>query len=96
MLFKAGQLTALWKENVMTDAKRQAPRVSAPDPELKNSPIFDSADWDEMSLDLELETGVCYFNAQSYALGSYVCSGDELLRCEERGVWVREGTCYQE
>jgi hypothetical protein len=96
MLFKAGQLTALWKENVMTDAKRQAPRVGAPDPELKNSPIFDSADWDEMSLDLELETGVCYFNAQSYALGSYVCSGDELLRCEERGVWVREGTCYQE
>jgi hypothetical protein len=96
MLFKAGQLTALWKENVMTDAKRQAPRVGAPDPELKNSPIFDSADWDEMSLDLELESGVCYFNAQSYALGSYVCSGDELLRCEERGVWVREGTCYQE
>jgi hypothetical protein len=96
MLLKAGQLTALWKENVMTDAKRQAPRVGAPDPELKNSPIFDSADWDEMSLDLELETGVCYFNAQSYALGSYVCSGDELLRCEERGVWVREGTCYQE
>jgi hypothetical protein len=96
MLFKAGQLTALWKENVMSDAKRQAPRVGAPDPELKNSPIFDSADWDEMSLDLELETGVCYFNAQSYALGSYVCSGDELLRCEERGVWVREGTCYQE
>jgi len=80
----------------MSDAKPQAPRVGAPDPELKNSPIFDSADWDEMSLDLELETGVCYFNAQSYALGSYVCSGDELLRCEERGVWVREGTCYQE
>lgn len=80
----------------MTDAKRQAAKVGAPDPELKNSPIFDSADWDEMSLDLELETGVCYFNAQPYALGSYVCSGDELLRCEERGVWVREGSCYQE
>jgi hypothetical protein len=80
----------------MTDAKQQAPKVGAPDPELKNSPIFDSTDSDELSLDLELETGVCYFNAQSYPLGSYVCSGDELLRCEERGVWIREGTCYQE
>ena len=79
----------------MTDAKRQAPKVGAPAPELKNSPIFDSADSDDLSLDLELETGVCYFNAQSYVLGSYVCSGDELLRCEKRGVWVREGSCYQ-
>lgn len=79
----------------MTDAKVQAPKVGAPDPELKNSPIFDDTDSDELSLDLELETGVCYFNAQSYALGSYVCSGDELLRCEVRGVWVREGSCYQ-
>ena len=84
------------KDDTMTDAKRQAPRVGAPDPELKNSPIFDSTDFDELSLDLELESGVCYFNAQSYALGSYVCSGDELLHCEERGVWVREGSCYQE
>jgi hypothetical protein len=84
------------KDRIMTEARRHAPKVGAPDPELKNSPIFDSADWDEMSLDLELESGVCYFNEQSYALGSYVCSGDELLRCEERGVWVREGTCYQE
>ncbi len=69
------------------------PAVGAPDPELKNSPIFDEADWDELSLDLELESGVCYFNDQSYAIGEFVCSGDELLRCEERGVWVREGAC---
>lgn len=68
-------------------------RVGVPDPELKNSPIFDEADWDELSLDLELESGVCYFNDRSYTLGQFVCSGDELLRCEERGVWVREGTC---
>jgi len=39
----------------------------------------------------ELETGVCYFNGAVYALGTYVLSGDELLRCERRGVWVREG-----
>ncbi len=79
----------------MTEATKHAPKVGAPDPELKNSPIFDSMDNDELSLDLELEAGVCYFNAVSYDIGSYVCSGDELLRCEEGGVWIREGTCYQ-
>ncbi|MDH3560913.1 MAG: hypothetical protein OEN52_08175 [Gammaproteobacteria bacterium] len=72
---------------------RQLPKVGAPDPDMKNSPIFDDSDADELSLDLELETGVCYFNNITYALGDYVCSGDEMLRCEERGVWVREGIC---
>lgn len=71
----------------------QVPVVGAPDPELKNSPIFDEASDDFLSLDLEIETGVCYFNGISYPIGDYVCSGDELLRCEERGVWVREGDC---
>lgn len=79
----------------MTDATKHPPRVGAPDPEQKNSPIFDSQDYDELSLDLELESGVCYFNSQAYAIGSFVCSGDELLRCEERGVWIREGSCYE-
>ena len=71
------------------------PHVGAPDPELKNSPIFDEEDNDYLSLDLELEASVCYFNGEPYAIGQYVCSGDELLRCEERGVWKREGSCYQ-
>jgi hypothetical protein len=71
-----------------------APSVGAPDPELKNSPIFDSTDFDDLSLDYELETGTCYFNNVAYRIGQYVCSGEELLRCEQRGVWVREGTCY--
>lgn len=77
----------------MSDTSRP-PQVGAPDPEHKNSPIFDNADRDFLSMDLELETGVCYFNDKAYPLGEYVCSGDELLRCEERGVWVREGTCH--
>ncbi|KPK71934.1 MAG: hypothetical protein AMJ84_05245 [Acidithiobacillales bacterium SM23_46] len=68
-----------------------APQVGAPDPELKNSPIFDEADDESLSLDLELETGACYFNNERYALGDYVLSGTELLRCEGRGVWVRTG-----
>lgn len=79
----------------MTD-QRERPNVGAPDPELKNSPIFDDADLDDLSLDLELETGVCYFNDISFSIGQFVCSGNELLRCENRGVWIREGTCYED
>ena len=64
-------------------------QVGAPDPEHKTSPIIDEDE--ELSLDLELETGVCYFNDAAYAVGEYVRSGHELLRCEGRGVWVRKG-----
>jgi hypothetical protein len=70
-----------------------APQVGAPDPEARNSPIFDESDNEYLSLDLELESSACYFNGQPYAIGDYVCSGTELLRCEEKGVWVREGDC---
>lgn len=73
--------------------KGSAPNVGAPDPELKTSPIFDSSGNDEPSLDRELEEGVCFFNNETFRIGTYVCSGEELLRCEERGVWVREGSC---
>ena len=65
------------------------PQVGAPDPERKISPIVDESE--EISLDLELETGVCYFKRVAYALGQYVRSGSELLRCEPRGIWVRAG-----
>jgi hypothetical protein len=69
----------------------QIPQVGAPDPELETSPIFDEADAEETSFDLELERGVCYFNSVAYPIGQYVMSGSELLHCEERGVWVRRG-----
>ena len=65
------------------------PQVGAPDPETKTSPIFD--EYDEISLDLELEAGVCYFNNVAYPVGQYLRSGSEVLHCEERGVWVRKG-----
>lgn len=67
-------------------------QVGAPDPELRNSPIFDESELDERaaSRDLELEEGVCYFNGQSYPLGTYVQSGSELLLCTG-GVWVYQG-----
>lgn len=67
-----------------------APQVGAPDPEKRTSPILDEDE--EFSLDLELESGVCYFNGQSYPIGAYVLSGSELLHCEERGLWVRRGS----
>ncbi|MBI4756775.1 MAG: hypothetical protein HY778_15430 [Betaproteobacteria bacterium] len=70
----------------MTD---QVPQVGAPDPELNTSPIFD--EYEEMSPDLEIEAGACYFNNVSYPIGTYLRSGSELLHCEERGVWVRKG-----
>jgi hypothetical protein len=69
-------------------------QVGAPDPELKTSLILDDEDMEDY-LPEEGE-GLCYFNDQSYNLGDYVCSGNELLRCEELGVWVREGSCYEE
>lgn len=65
------------------------PQVGAPDPELNTSPIFDEDE--EVSLDLELEVGACYFNNVAYPIGQYLLSGNELLRCEGRGVWVRAG-----
>jgi len=64
-------------------------QVGAPDPELQTSPIFD--EYDEPSLDMELETGTCYFNSVAYPVGQFLLSGSELLHCEERGVWVRRG-----
>ena len=64
-------------------------QVGAPDPELQTSPIFD--EYEDISLDLELESGACYFNNAVYPVGQYLRSGSELLHCEERGIWVRKG-----
>jgi hypothetical protein len=61
------------------------PQLGAPDPELKNSPIVDEDE--EPSLDLQPETGVCYFHDVAYSLGQYVLSGSELLRCTDRGAF---------
>lgn len=34
---------------------------------------------------------VCYFNDEPFEHGSYVHSGDQVLRCE-RGIWMVIGT----
>lgn len=57
------------------------PQAGTPGPEHKTSTIVEQDK--EFSFDLELETGICYFNDVVYRIGDYVCSGNELLRCEE-------------
>jgi len=69
--------------------KKLPPQVGAVDPELRTSPILDEDE--ESAVDLDQETGACYFNNVAYPIGQFVLSGNELLHCEERGLWVRKG-----
>ncbi len=70
-----------------------APHVGAPDPEKRNSPVIEETAEDfEVSAMEAVESPVCYFNGAAYRSQSHVCSGDELLRCEQ-GRWVRTGSC---
>ncbi len=70
----------------MADPRLQ---VGAPDPELNTSPI--ASDEDDVEVEPNVAGNVCYFNSVAYRIGDRVLSGDELLRCEAPGVWVREG-----
>lgn len=65
------------------------PQVGAPDPNLDTSPIV--GEDDDAEVEPNVTGGGCVFNGVSYALGDFVQSGSELLRCERPGVWVREG-----
>ena len=65
-------------------------QVGAPDPERETSPIVDYA-VEEEDIEPEGPGGHCVFNGVTFALGEYVLSGSELLRCEAPGMWVREG-----
>lgn len=70
-----------------------APHVGAPDPEKRTSPFLEETDEEFEVLGQELdELPICHFNNAVFEEGNYVCSGDELLRCQ-RGAWVRVGSC---
>jgi hypothetical protein len=70
-----------------------APQVGAPDPERRTSPIAEETDEDFDTIKQEVPgEAVCLFNDASYAHGSHVCSGSELLRCDY-GIWLRVGGC---
>ena len=65
------------------------PQVGAPDPNLETSPIV--GEDDQVEVEPNVPEGRCAFNGVAYAVGDFVVSGSELLRCENPGVWVREG-----
>ena len=71
----------------------RAPKVGAPDPERRNSPIQTDAEqsFELMREQVGDEAASCHFNDRLYAEGSYVLSGSTYLRCE-RGIWVEAGT----
>lgn len=70
------------------------PNVGAPDPEKRNSVIIDESAADDLDgVDPDsVEFASCEFNSVNYPSGRYVCSGDEMLRCE-KGKWLRVGSC---
>lgn len=78
----------------MTAVRRDAhPQVGAPDPNRETSPIV--GDDEETEVEPNVAGGSCMFNGVRYAVGDYVMSGSELLRCEHPGVWVREGERWE-
>ena len=69
------------------------PHVGAPDPEKRTSPILEETDDRYAERVQQLgDQAVCYFNDVAYQRGDYVCSGDELLHCQD-GLWLRQGSC---
>ena len=70
------------------------PDVGAPDPERTTSPIVDETYASEDSpMDPGSDVdGVCLYNDKPYKPGDYVWAGDEVLRCDRGGVWVRIDT----
>lgn len=75
----------------MSHPRPNVPTVGAMDPELRNSPVVQEGDEDAEVVRLQVPGApVCYFNGREYANGSWVRSGDQLLRCRY-GVWVEEG-----
>lgn len=65
------------------------PQVGAPDPERDTSPILDEDERED--IEPEAASTFCLFNGVAYHTGAYVVSGDEVLRCEAPGLWVRQG-----
>jgi hypothetical protein len=63
-------------------------KVGAPDPTLRTSPIMTPVAQEEPAPEVdETHEAVCYFNDEPFAHGSYVQTGDQILRCEH-GVWA--------
>lgn len=62
--------------------------LGAPLPDLKNSPIYSGIDDEREFIDIEIpEERMCYFNGKSFAHGTYIKSGSDILLCD-LGAWV--------
>jgi hypothetical protein len=70
------------------------PDVGAPDPDRETSPIADECYGDDEAAPEPGDEvdGVCLYNDAPYEVGAYVWAGDEVLRCERGGVWMRVET----
>ncbi len=71
---------------------KSIPHVGTQVPELKNSPVADDMDDEIYVVGQEVEEQpVCYYNNKSYANGSYVNTGAEVLLCNN-GLWVYQSS----
>ncbi|RPI62048.1 MAG: DUF1496 domain-containing protein [Lysobacterales bacterium] len=69
----------------------QTPRLGAPDPERKTSPVAWETDEDTETLRESVpDEAVCYFNDAAYRHGTVVESGSVRLRCDH-GLWLPAG-----
>ena len=64
--------------------------VGAQDPELKNSPIWESDEESEALREEGPGEPVCFFNNEPYDHNTVIKSGTVLLRCDH-GIWVPAG-----
>ena len=68
----------------------KVPDVGAPDPQQRHSPIFDSRDSDNLSLHLKWKRAPVSSTTR-VTPSAFICSGNELLHCEEQGVRQQRG-----
>jgi len=64
--------------------------VGAQDPELKNSPVWESDEESEALREEGPGEPVCFFNNEAYEHNTVIKSGTVLLRCDH-GIWVPAG-----
>jgi hypothetical protein len=69
----------------------RTPRLGAPDPERKTSPVAWESDEDTETLRESVpDEAVCFFNDGAYGHGTVIESGSSLLVCDH-GIWVPAG-----
>lgn len=62
--------------------------LGTPDPNLRTSPILQPVELEPPpTVDDNTTLPVCFFNGEEFDHGSYIRSGDTVLRCEG-GVWA--------